>query len=54
MEGLSCPNLLLSGFTTQDSNAAWSDARHILASNVIRTRQPLPFDGSLPRGETMS
>lgn len=35
LEGLSCPNMLLGGFTTQNSDAEWSDARQSLAANVI-------------------
>ncbi len=35
LERLSGPNMLLGGFTTQNSDAEWSDARQSLAANVI-------------------
>lgn len=35
LEKLSGPNMLLGGFTTQNSDAEWSDARQSLAANVI-------------------
>jgi hypothetical protein len=35
LEGLSGPDMLLGGFTTQNSDAEWSDARQSLAANVI-------------------
>jgi hypothetical protein len=35
LDNLSGPNMLLGGFTTQNSDAEWSDARQSLAANVI-------------------
>jgi hypothetical protein len=35
LENLSCPNMLLGGFTTQNSDAEWSDARQSQAGNVL-------------------
>ena len=35
LENLSGPNMLPGGFTTQNSDAEWSDARQSLAANVI-------------------
>jgi len=35
LEGLSGPAMLLGGFTTQNSDAEWSDARQSLAGNVL-------------------
>ncbi len=35
LENLSGPDMLLGGFTTQNSDAEWSDARQSLAANVI-------------------
>jgi hypothetical protein len=35
LDSLSGPNMLLGGFTTQNSDAEWSDARQSLAANVI-------------------
>lgn len=35
LEDLSCPEMLLGGFTTQNSDAEWSDARQSLAGDVL-------------------
>ena len=35
LEGLTGPAMLLGGFTTQNSDAEWSDARQTLAGNVL-------------------
>lgn len=35
LEGLTSPAMLLGGFTTQNSDAEWSDARQSLAGNVL-------------------
>jgi len=35
LKGLSGPTMLLGGFTTQNSDAEWSDARQSLAGNVL-------------------
>lgn len=35
LEGLTGPAMLLGGFTTQNSDAEWSDARQSLAGNVL-------------------
>jgi len=35
LEGLSCPAMLLGGFTTQNSDAEWSDARQSQCGNIL-------------------
>lgn len=35
LEGLSCPEMLLGGFTTQNSDAEWSDARQSQCGNIL-------------------
>jgi hypothetical protein len=35
LEGLTCPEMLLGGFTTQNSDAEWSDARQSQCGNIL-------------------
>ena len=35
LQGLSCPTMLLGGFTTQNSDAEWSDARQSQCGNIL-------------------
>jgi hypothetical protein len=35
LDGLSCPEMLLGGFTTQNSDAEWSDARQSQCGNIL-------------------